>query len=153
MRGLVGVSTWPFAPTAASRRFEAASARWFGHGNHADFPSYDAMEPLLEALRLVHGDLSHGERPFQRALERLTFHAPNGTTTLDARRQAIVPNYLGQVQKRHGKLVVHQVAVIPNVEQTFGGYFSRKTPPPGRQQPTCRRRKPPAWVSSVPATR
>jgi branched-chain amino acid transport system substrate-binding protein len=150
--GLVGVSPWPLASTPASRSFEAASARHFP-GTHADFYSYDAMEPVLEALEQVHGDLSHREQRFQKALAQLQFRSPNGTITLDRRHQAIAPMYLGQVQKRHGKLVLRQIAVVPRVEQTFGGYFGPTTPPPGRKQPTCRRRKPPAWVSSVPPTR
>jgi branched-chain amino acid transport system substrate-binding protein len=112
------------------------------------------MEPVLEALQKVQGDLAHGERPFQKALARLRFRAPNGVTSLDARRQAIAPIYLGRVEKNpRGKLVVRQIAVLPNVEQTFGGYFSPATPPPGRTQPKCKRWKPPAWVKSVPTTR
>jgi branched-chain amino acid transport system substrate-binding protein len=153
VRGLVGVSILPLHPAAKSPagRFEAASKHAFHM--QADVYSYDEMEPVLEALEKVHGDLSHRQRAFQTALARLTFLAPNGTTTLDGRHQAIAPTYLRQVQKRHGKLVVRQIAVVPNVEQTFGGYFRSKMPPPGRQQPACMRRKPPAWVNSVPTTR
>lgn len=153
MRGLVGVSNWPLASTADSRRFAARSKRFFPGGPKADFLAYDEMEPVLEALNHVHGDLSHREGPFQKALARLHFRAPNGPTTLDARHQAIAPMYLGRVEKVHGKLVVRQIDVVPNVEQTFGGYFSPKTHRPGRTQPACKRRKPPAWVSSVPATK
>jgi branched-chain amino acid transport system substrate-binding protein len=153
MLGLVGVSTLPLHPTAKSPagRFAAASEGAFHM--QADVYSYDEMEPVLEALVQVHGDLSHGERPFRKALARLHFRAPNGETSLDRRRQAIAPVYLRQVQKRRGKLVVRQIGVVPNVEQTFGGYFGPKTPPPGRNQPTCKRRKPPPWVNSVPRTR
>jgi len=155
MLGLVGVSMWPLRPTPATRLYAASSARFFPDLNgRADFSSYDAMEPVLEALQKVHGDLSYGERPFQKALARLRFRAPNGVTSLDARRQAIAPTYLGRVERNaHGRLVVRQIAVLPNVEQTFGGYFTGTTPPPGRQEPGCVRRKPPAWVNSVPTTR
>jgi branched-chain amino acid transport system substrate-binding protein len=155
MRGLVGVSNWPLdpAPTSPAGRFATASARFFPGMGTADFYSYDEMEPVLEALKQVHGDLSQGQRQFRKALAQLHFSAPNGPTTLDARHQAIAPTYLRRVERKHGKLVVRQIAVIPKVEQTFGGYFSPTTPPPGRNQPVCRRRKPPAWVSSVPATK
>jgi branched-chain amino acid transport system substrate-binding protein len=155
MLGLVGVSMWPLRPTPATRRFATAAKSAFPdlHGR-PDFYSYDAMEPVLEALQKVQGDLSHGERPFQKALAGLRFRAPNGVTSLDARRQAIAPIYLGRVEKNpHGKLVVRQIAVLPNVEQTFGGYFTPATSPPGRTHPKCKRWKPPAWVNSVPTTR
>jgi len=153
MIGLVGVSTWPWTPTPESRAFTAASKRHFG-GTKADFYSYDEMEPVLEALAHVHGNLSEGEGQFQTALARLHFRAPNGPTSLDARHQAIAPTYLGRVDRNaQGKLVVRQIAVIPNVEQTFGGYFRPTTPPPSTTRPGCRRRNPPPWVSSVPATR
>jgi branched-chain amino acid transport system substrate-binding protein len=153
MLGLVGVSTWPWTPTPESRAFTTASQRYFGRTG-ADVSSYDEMEPLLEALARVHGDLSNGERQFQKALGRLHFKAPNGPTSLDARRQAIAPTYLGRVERNaQGKLVVRQIAVIPNVEQTFGGYFRPGARPPSATGPACRRGKPPPWTNSVPATR
>jgi branched-chain amino acid transport system substrate-binding protein len=154
MLGLVGVSNWPLHSTPATRRYDAASAGAFPdlHGG-ADVFSYDEMEPVLEALRQAHGDLSGGEWRFRRALARLHFRAPSGTITLDRRHQAIAPMYLGKVERVHRKLVVRQIAVIPNVEQTFGGYFGPKTAPPSRTQPACKRGKPPAWVNSVPMTR
>jgi branched-chain amino acid transport system substrate-binding protein len=156
MVGLVGVSSWPLAPTAGSRRFASSSAHAFpGRPAYfADFYTYDAMEPVLEALKQAHGDLSHGERRLQQALARLTFRAPNGTTSLDGRRQAIAPIYLGRVEKNaHGTLVIRQIGVVPKVEQTFGGFFSPATPPPSRRLPACRRGTPPAWASSVPTTK
>ena len=150
----VGASTLPWAHTAASRRFATASNLHFGDPNEADVYTYDEMEPVLEALKKVHGDLSHGEKRFQNALAQLRFRAPNGTTTLDERHQAIAPIYLARVEKDvHGKLFVHQFRVVRNVEQTFGGYFSPTTLPPSRRLPACKRRKPPPWASSTPTTR
>jgi len=156
MLRLVGVSTMPLQPTPKSPagRFNAASQSYFP-GIGADFYSYDAMEPVLRALEQVHGDLSNGERRFQKALAGVHFRAPNGETSLDGTRQAIAPTYLERVEKdAQGKLVVRQIGVIPGVEQTFGGYFGPGTPPPGRKQPACKHvTKPPPWVSSVPTTR
>jgi branched-chain amino acid transport system substrate-binding protein len=154
MVGMVGVSNWPLRRTPAVRHYDASSARAFPDlKGQPDVLAYDEMEPVLEALQRVKGDLSHGERRLQKTLAGLTFRAPNGPISLDARHQAIAPMYLGQVQKRHGKLVVRQIAVVPKVEQTFGGYFTSATPPPGRKPPVCRRRKPPPWVNSIPPTR
>jgi hypothetical protein len=153
--GLVGVSTGPLVPTAGYQRYAADSATRFpGLQGTADLSSYDAMERVLEALRQVHGDLSHREHRFRQALVRRHFVAPNGQPMyLDGRRQAIVQTYLRRVERdAQGKLVVRQIGVFPNVEQTFGGYFSQDTPPPSRH-PLCRRWTPPAWVSSVPTTR
>jgi hypothetical protein len=36
--------------------------------------------------------------------------------------------------------------VVPNVEQSFGGYFDARTPPPSLAQPGCHRATPPAWA-------
>lgn len=152
MLGIVGVSPWPLAGTPRSRRYAARAAAAFP-GVGTDFYSYDAMEPVLQALKRVHGDLSRREQRFQHALARLTFQAPNGRTTLDGRHQAVAPTYLGRVGKDwHGQLLMRQIAVVPKVEQTYGGYFSSASPPPGRH-PVCKRRTPPPWVNSVPATR
>jgi branched-chain amino acid transport system substrate-binding protein len=155
MQELVGVSNSPLDPTPESPdgQFRAMSKSEFpGLRGHADYYSYDAMEPVLEALERVHGNLSNGQKLFRKALARVQFPAPNGETSLDKRRQAIAPTYLDRVERRHGKLTVRQIGVVPNVEQTFGGYFGPKASPPG-SKPVCKREKPPAWVRSVPTTK
>jgi branched-chain amino acid transport system substrate-binding protein len=155
MLGLVGVSSGPLVPTAELHRFVAASKRAFpGLQATPDLSSYDAMERVLEALQRVRGDLSKRERRFQQALARLHFTAPNGQAmSFGARRQAVTSTYLRQVKRGvNGKLVARQIALVPNVEQTFGNYFSPATPPPSRH-PVCKRGTPPPWVKSVPTTR
>lgn len=155
MLGLVGVSSGPLVRTAEYHHYANASASAFpGLQGTADLSSYDAMKRVLEALGQVHGDLSHRGRRFRRALARLHFTAPDGQLmSLDGRRQAIVQTYLRLVEKdARGRLVVRQIGVVPNVEQTFGGYFGPTTHPPSRH-PLCKRRKPPTWVNSVPTTR
>lgn len=152
MLGLVGSSGGPWAPTAASRRYSAAFAGAFpglqgGFNGYFASQSYNEMEPVLEALEQVDGDLSHGERRLQRALARLTFDAPSGVVHLDGRRQAIAPVYLGRVERdAGGKLFVRQIRVVPDVEQTFGGYFGPTSPPPSRTQPACERGHQPSWA-------
>jgi branched-chain amino acid transport system substrate-binding protein len=38
---------------------------------------------------------------------------------------------------------------IPDVDQTFGGFFSADTPAPDRQNPKCEKREPPTWVGNA----
>jgi branched-chain amino acid transport system substrate-binding protein len=107
----------------------------------------NAMEATLEALEAEDGDLSGGERRFMVALARVELEGPTGHIRLDRHRQAIAPTYLNRVSRdAKGKPVLRTVRVIPNVEQTFGGYFSGTTPPPTTTTPACRRATPPPWA-------
>ena len=112
-----------------------------------DVPYYNAMEAVLEALEHVHGDLSHGERRLMAALHRLQLDAPDGRIRLDANRQAIGPNYLSRVERDgRGQLVIRTFRTVPNVDQTFNGYFSATTPAASRTQPPCKHGNPPPWA-------
>ena len=71
----------------------------------------------------------------------------SGRIRLDRNRQAIVPAYLARVEvDRNGKPAMTTLRVVPDVEQTFGGYFNATTPPPTTTTPMCRRTKPPPWA-------
>lgn len=109
-------------------------------------PYYDAMAATLAALDRVHGDLSGGERGFMAALAKVTLDAPNGRTTLDSRHRAIAPNYVWQLQGP--SLQPRVIRTIPNVDPTFGGYFTSHDPPPSETTPACRRGNPPPWARS-----
>jgi branched-chain amino acid transport system substrate-binding protein len=142
--GVVGASPDPFGHAGRWGAYLAAFKRAFPDlkdPNLANQPDYDAMEPVAEALARVHGDLSHGERRFMSVLSHLRYNAPEGMIRLDGRRQAIGPVYLGKiVENQAGKAVVRQIAVVRNVDQTFGGYFSPSSPSPSTRQPACVRR-------------
>jgi branched-chain amino acid transport system substrate-binding protein len=146
--GVVASNTSAWADTQRWNRYTADFKRAFPKlqaSNSVDY--FDSMEPLLEALAQVHGDLSHGERTLMAALARLRFDSPEGRYRVDSRHQAVTPIYLGQMQRgANGNLGVRQIRVAPNVEQTFGGYFSGTTPAPSRTQPTCRHGDPPPWT-------
>ena len=106
----------------------------------AEFPlmvAYrNAMEATLAALERVDGDPAR----LGPALARLELDGPTGRIRLDANRQAIAPVYLSRVGRdASGKPTVRMLRVVPNVEQTFGGYFTSMTPPPTRTTPACRR--------------
>jgi branched-chain amino acid transport system substrate-binding protein len=110
-------------------------------------PCRDAMEAALVALERVHGDLSDGERGFMAALSHLVLDSPSGRIRLDSHRQAVGPSYLSRIElDKHGQPVVRTLRVVPDVEQTFGGYFSRDTAPPSSVAPACKRERPPPWA-------
>jgi branched-chain amino acid transport system substrate-binding protein len=117
----------------------------------AEFPIVvslrNAMEATLQALEEVDGDLSGGEARFKAALARLDLNGPTGHIRLDANHQAIAATYLNRVSRdAKGKPVLRTIRVVPNVEQTFGGYFNGTTPPPTTTTPACRRATPPPWA-------
>jgi branched-chain amino acid transport system substrate-binding protein len=110
------------------------------------FPSSyaDSMEAVLQALEKVHGDLSNGERRFQAALAKVELDAPNGHIRLDGNRQAIGASYLSRILPgKKGALHSTTFRVVPNVDQTLGGYFSGSDPLPSKTAPACRHGTPP----------
>jgi branched-chain amino acid transport system substrate-binding protein len=110
-------------------------------------PYRDSMEAVIEALERTGGDLSHGGRAFRAALAAVVLDSPNGRIRLDRDRQAIAPAYLSRVVlDRRGTPVLRTLRVVPEVEQTFGGYFSGNTAPPSAIAPACRRAPPPPWA-------
>jgi branched-chain amino acid transport system substrate-binding protein len=112
-----------------------------------DIHAYRPVEAALEALEQVGGDLSGGGRRFMASLAKLHLRGPGGTVRLDANHQAVGPNFLFRVEKEPGgRLVPRTIRVIPNVEQTFNGYFDASSPPTSRTQPVCRKGNPPAWA-------
>ncbi len=107
----------------------------------------NASEAVLESLEHVGGRLSDGQRRFRAALSALRLDTPTGVIRLDANRQAVTPAYLTRVGLDvKGKPRLSTLRVLPNVEQTFGGYFRPSDPPPGTTSPACRRSTPPPWV-------
>jgi branched-chain amino acid transport system substrate-binding protein len=96
------------------------------------------MEAVARALTSANGDMSK----FRGALRTQAFTGPNGPNKLDRNRNGIAPNYVSQV--KGGSL--HTIYTIPDVDQTFGGFFSAKTKSPGRSSPACVKRAPPKWV-------
>jgi branched-chain amino acid transport system substrate-binding protein len=143
LHGVVTVSSVPWAKTRAMDRYTKAFAHWFPHlSDYWGLTYYDEVEPLLEALKKAHGTTSNGEQALQKALARLHYASPEGPIHLDTRRQAIGPTYLARIEGRS----YDQFAVVPNVDQTFGGIFGPQSNPPGPHSPKCLKRKPPPWA-------
>jgi branched-chain amino acid transport system substrate-binding protein len=148
--GVVAANPTPWAPTRAWTSYEADFARAFPGIKSTPIDAldfFDSAEPVVEALEQVRGDMSHGERRLMAALAGLNFHSPEGPRRLDARHQAVSLMYLGKVvEGARGKLAVHQIRVVPSVEQTFGGYLGGTTPAPSPTQPACMRGHVPSWA-------
>jgi branched-chain amino acid transport system substrate-binding protein len=103
---------------------------------------------LIKGLQAVKGDISGGQTKLQLALRKVVLPTGYGTIRLDKNRQAIIPVYYQQLYQKNGKLAVKTVGYIPGVDQTFGGTFSSKTPPPGRNFPPCVKRSLP-WIGKT----
>jgi branched-chain amino acid transport system substrate-binding protein len=104
---------------------------------------YDAVEGILTALE--QGSGGDGRRELLAALSRVSVDLPAGRVTLDRNRQAVRDGYLARVVSSAGRTSVEPVAVVPQVEQTFGGLLS-SAPPPGPDTQPCRKATPPSWA-------
>lgn len=99
---------------------------------------YVNTKAALLALQKVDGDLSDGQKRFQKELANLTFETPTGPVSLDQNREGISVNFVTEVaEKPNGELYNKVVKVIENVNQTLGmdrneflalGKVSRDTP-------------------------
>ena len=108
-------------------------------------------EGLIKGLQAVKGDLSNNESALKAALPKVVLHTAYTTMSLDANRNAIENVYLDQLYKdSSGKLAIKTVAMVPQVNQTFGGVFSHATPSPGRTFPGCVHKKLPWTGKEIP---
>ena len=110
---------------------------------------YTAMEAVAQGLEQVDGDLSGDQAAFKDALSNLELDAPLGTIKLDENHQAIMDNFLQQIvadNNGDGVPDVKTIKTIPQVDQTFAGFFSPDTPSPDRTNPECKKATPPPWT-------
>jgi branched-chain amino acid transport system substrate-binding protein len=110
-----------------------------------------AAKALIQALEAVGGDISDGHAALQAELAQTDVEGPYGLITLDDNRQAIVDGHVRQlVDTGDGTLGLATVAIIPGVDQSFGGSFTKEGGMPGRDIPTCEARDIPWIGNSVP---
>ena len=140
-RGVVVAGAVPARPTTALTAYLAAFRKAFptlpaeAALNPLTAPYWEGVEATLRAVeRGGGGDL-------RSALGRVVLDSPLGRVRLDRNRQAVAPNYLSRVGARG----LVPVRVVPDVEQTFGGYFGARSAPT-RTEPRCVRRSPPGWA-------
>jgi branched-chain amino acid transport system substrate-binding protein len=110
---------------------------------------WSAMTALGLALTSVNGDLSGGQKALQAALAKTVVDGPYGKISLDSNHQAIFDNWIVQITPPAAGSSdpgIHTVLRVPNVDQTFGGFFSPSSPAPSRTDPTCAKKTPPPWV-------
>ncbi|HEV3375805.1 MAG TPA: ABC transporter substrate-binding protein [Thermoleophilaceae bacterium] len=114
---------------------------------------YTATVALIKGLEEVGGDISD-QVPLQEALAEVTLtgeEAPYGDVELDENHQAISDVYLKEIvrdQNGDGVPDVQTFRRVPDVEQTFGGFFTPESPAPDRQNPRCEEGEPPPWVGN-----
>ena len=115
---------------------------------------YTAGQALVKALEEVGGDVSD-PKALQDALANVSLtgdEAPYGDVTLDENNQAISNVFVKRIVKDKtgdGVPDVETFRRIPDVDQTFGGFFSADSPAPDRQNPECVKKDPPPWVGKA----
>jgi branched-chain amino acid transport system substrate-binding protein len=112
---------------------------------------YTAGWGLIKGLEAVKGDISD-QTKLQSALKSVTLDAPWGEIKLDENRNGIADNFVKEiVPDTNGDKVpdVKTIVRVPGVEQTFGGTFTKDTPPPDRTNPKCAKGNQPAWVGNA----
>jgi hypothetical protein len=152
--GLVAAAALPpNGATPQSRRYERGLRRAFPSLSlvepRFDVYYYNAMTAVLTALATVKGDLSDRQKRFRAALARTELDAPNGRIRLDRNRQAVLPNYLVQLQRSvSGELMPRTIRTIPRVDESFGGLFRLNGSPASAVSPRCVTGDPPPWARS-----
>jgi branched-chain amino acid transport system substrate-binding protein len=151
-----GFGTGPGLKTRQAKAYEAVVAKHYpglNGGNYADgfvYNYYNAAWAFVQGLTKSGGLLG---AKLQAALPR-TLHpgyqvSDKGVLKLDSNRQAIQDQYPLQVVKNaDGSIGTAIVGFVPNVNQSFGGLFKKTSPPPGRTQPPCVKKKLP-WQGKI----
>jgi branched-chain amino acid transport system substrate-binding protein len=152
--GVTGTNTSPDSGAKVYKKYVANAVKYYpalGAGAAASLFSANYWVntwPVLQALKTVNGDLSGGQAKFRAALGALGtkgFNSPEGVIKLDGNRQAIGSNFLIQLTSVN-PVTYKTLRRIPNVTQSFSGFFTTKTPTPGRNSPACVKKTPPSWV-------
>ena len=151
--GVTGTDTSPDAGIPLYKKYVRQAVRYYpklGAGAASSLFSANYWMntwPAIQALKNVNGDLSGGQKKYHVALNAIGkkgLNTPEGFTKLDQNRQAIGNNYLIKLVKLPG--TYKTIRTIPNVSQSFDGFFTTKTPTPSRTSPPCVKKKPPSWV-------
>ncbi len=131
-------------------------------GGEADAPSvalgfgfgygfYAGAAAFVEALEASGGDLSDNHAAIREYMQTTTFELPYGDVFLDERNQAVMDTFVAQLQLNdEGEVVQNTVAIVPGVDQTFGGTYSPETDPPERDNTPCEERSLPWQGNTIP---
>jgi branched-chain amino acid transport system substrate-binding protein len=151
-----GFGTGPGLQTKAAKAYEASVAKTYpglNGGNYADgfvYNYYNAAWALIQGLQKSNGAVGAAlQQALPRSIKPGYQVSSNGVVRLDANRQAIQDQYpLQIVRNSDGTIGTKVVGFVPNVNQSFGGLFKKTSPPPGRTQPPCVKKKLP-WQGKI----
>ena len=143
----------PGLKTKQAQDYEALMARWHPALPPADgftYNYFNAAWATIRGLRATGGDTGLALQEALPRTNRSAYQVSNGgILKLDANRQAIQDQYpLRIVSGPHRSPRLAVVALVPNVDQSFGGIFTKSSPPPGRTQPPCKKRSLP-WQGKI----
>lgn len=148
-----GFGTAPGLKSRAANQYRAFVNKTYP-GQPADdgffYNYYQGTKALIEALNKSGGAVG---AKLQAAMPR-SLSAPfelsdKGQVKLDRNRQAIQDQWPVQIIRGpDGGPAVTLTGYVPNVNQSFGGLFKRTSPPPGRTQPPCVKKKLP-WQGKI----
>ena len=130
------------------------SSKWFTGQNVNDgffYNYWNAAWALVQGLNKSGGRTGAAlQRALPKTLRPGFQVANNGVLRLDSRRQAIQDQYPLQITKATGagSVTTTIAGYVPNVDQTFGGYFGPNKPAPGRNYPRCVKKKLP-WQGKI----
>ena len=142
--------------TKAAKAYEASVAKSYpglDGGNYADgfvYNYYNAAWALVQGLTTSGGQVGTKlQASLPRSIAPGYQVSDHGILKLDANRQAIQDQWPMQMQqKADGSVIGAAIGYVPNVDQSFGGLFKSTSPPPGRTQPPCVKRKLP-WQGKI----
>jgi len=82
---------------------------------------YINTKATLDALDVVKGDLSDGQKAYREALQKTNFKGPAGDVRIDANRNGVGTTYITEVTKApDGSFYNKVVKSVPDVTQTLG---------------------------------
>ncbi len=102
---------------------------------------YNSMDAALTCIDQIGGELGEGQADFRQCLATIELDAPNGTITLDDKRQAIGSNFVSEVvQLADGSLATQMVMKVDGINQTLGldPEAFDAIGLPGRDTPECK---------------
>jgi branched-chain amino acid transport system substrate-binding protein len=152
-----GVGTAPGLKTKQARTYEAVIAKW-----HRGLPAavgylynyYNAAWATIRGLRASEGEVGAAlQRAMPRSIRSGYEVSDGGLVELDHNRQAIQDQHpLQAVRGPGGRVTLDVVGMVPNVNQSFGGLFTKASPAPGRTHPPCKRQSLP-WHDRIRVVR
>ena len=140
--------------TPKARAYVRNASKWFNKQNVNDgffYNYWNAAWALVQGLNKSNGQVGAAlQRALPRTLKPAFQVANNGVLRLDSRRQAVQDQYPLRITRAVGSGTVSAeiAGYVPNVDQTFGGYFGPSKKAPGRTVPACVKRKLP-WQGKI----